>query len=203
MTLPRTLSNPWVRQRAVRLRELLLPRVRSVRFWALVLLGLLLAGALWIAVTGWFARGELNRVREAAAAARAAAARGDLPAATAAADRLALTNHAPEGLTPYVDQRLDEHAYPVRRGDQRLHVSYLATHGALLRAATVDGERVMFTPGQERGHPAYLLDLELPRGATRTVTLRLREPYTEGDLLVLRQPLVRPPQFTSSSQECG
>ncbi|MER7279690.1 DUF4012 domain-containing protein [Dactylosporangium sp. NPDC000244] len=88
MTLPRTLSNPWVRQRAVRLRELLLPRVRSVRFWALVLLGLLLAGALWIAVTGWFARGELNRVRDAAVAARAAAARGDLPAATAAADRL-------------------------------------------------------------------------------------------------------------------
>ncbi|WP_433050343.1 DUF4012 domain-containing protein [Dactylosporangium sp. CS-033363] len=116
---------------------------------------------------------------------------------------IALTNHAPAGLTPYVNQRLDEHAYPIRPGDQRLHLSYLATRGALLRAATIDGRRVMFTPGEERGHPAYLIDVELPRGATRTVTLHLREPYTQGDLHVLRQPLVRPLHFTSSSQECG
>ncbi|WP_433209648.1 DUF4012 domain-containing protein [Dactylosporangium sp. CS-047395] len=116
---------------------------------------------------------------------------------------IALTNHAPTGLTPYVDQRLDEHAYPIRPGDQRLHLSYLATHGALLRAATIDGRRVMFTPGEERGHPAYLIDVELPRGATRTITLHLREPYTRGDLHVLRQPLVRPLRFTSSAQECG
>ncbi|WP_426506898.1 hypothetical protein ACPPVO_52680 [Dactylosporangium sp. McL0621] len=76
MTFARALTNPWVRQRAVRVWDLLRPRVSSVRFWALQLLGLVLAGALWIAVTGWFARGELLQVRDAGTAARTAAARG-------------------------------------------------------------------------------------------------------------------------------
>jgi hypothetical protein len=38
----------------------------------------------------------------------------------------------------------------------------------------------------------YSVDLELPRGTSRTIVLRLTEPAGTGAPIVLRQPLVRP-----------
>jgi hypothetical protein len=47
---------------------------------------------------------------------------------------ITLTNNAPaSGLSPYVTGRIDSHSYPVKRGDNRLEVSYLATQGTLAR----------------------------------------------------------------------
>jgi hypothetical protein len=129
MTFARALTDPRIRRRAVHLGRLLLPQVRSLRFWILVTLGLLLAGALWIAVTGRFAKGE---VREAATA-----------VVNAGADKL----------------------------DYHLGCSVTWRRSGC--------------------------------GATRTITLRPREPYTAGPLHVLRRPLVRPLAFRSSSQECA
>jgi hypothetical protein len=44
--------------------------------------------------------------------------------------------------------------------------------------------------------------VEVPRGATRTVVLRLAEPGTTGPPVVLRQPLVRPLQVELDDARC-
>ena len=104
-----------------------------------------------------------------------------------------LANHAPaSGLSPYVTARHDTHAYPVQPGANRLEVGYFATRGAALTSVSVDGTRASAQIGAERGHPVFTVDLELPRGDTRTIVLRLQEPWVDGPPTVLRQPLVRP-----------
>jgi len=106
---------------------------------------------------------------------------------------ITLTNNAPaSGLAPYVTGRLDTHSYRVRPGDNRLGVSYLATQGALMNGVTVAGRPGTASIGSENGHPVYSVDLELPRGTSRTIELRLTEPAGTGAPIVLRQPLVRP-----------
>lgn len=114
---------------------------------------------------------------------------------------IALTNNAPKGLGPYVATRSDEHPYPIKPGDNRLRVGYLATAGAKLTSVTVDGKAGSVTVGAERGHAVFNVDLELPRGKTRTVVLHLKEPGA-GPPIVLRQPLVRPLTVTIDDAEC-
>ena len=114
-----------------------------------------------------------------------------------------LTNNAPSsGLSPYVMARHDTHSYPVAPGDNRLEVGYLATRGALLRSVSVDGQRAGAQIGAERGHPVFTVDLEMPRGETRTIVLRLEEPDAPGPAKVLRQPLVRPLHVRVDDAEC-
>ena len=88
--------------------------------------------------------------------------------------------------------RIDSHSYPVKRGDNRLEVSYLATQGALMQDITAAGLPGVGRIGAEHGHPLYTIDLELPRGTSRTIVLHLSEPVGKGQPIVLRQPLVRP-----------
>jgi hypothetical protein len=45
--------------------------------------------------------------------------------------------------------------------------------------------------GAERGHPVYTIDVEVPRGASTTIVLKLTEPASSGAPIVLRQPLVQ------------
>jgi hypothetical protein len=117
---------------------------------------------------------------------------------------VALTNNAPaHGLPPVVTERSDTHAYRVRPGDNRLEVSYLATHGAVMNSVTADGKPTTASSGTERGHPVFTVDLELPRGSTRTVVFHLTEPAGSGTPLVLRQPLVRPLQVSLDDARCG
>ncbi|MCW2601914.1 MAG: hypothetical protein JWN61_49, partial [Pseudonocardiales bacterium] len=107
---------------------------------------------------------------------------------------IVLTNNAPtSGLTNYVAGRLDRPAYPVHPGDNVELVSYYATSGASLTAATVDGVAVP-APSilREEGHPLFRFGVELPVGQARIVTLTIEEPNTGEPLTVLRQPLVRP-----------
>jgi hypothetical protein len=117
---------------------------------------------------------------------------------------ITLRNNAPaSGLTPYVTGRLDTHSYRVRPGDNRLGVSYLATQGALMNSVTVAGRPGTASIGAENGHPVYSVDLELPRGTSRTIVLRLTEPAGTGAPVVLRQPLVRPLYVSLKDSICG
>ena len=50
-------------------------------------------------------------------------------------------------------------------------MSYFATQGALLKSVTVAGQPGRGRIGVEHGHPAYTIDVELPRGTSRTVVL--------------------------------
>jgi hypothetical protein len=117
---------------------------------------------------------------------------------------ISLRNDAPaSGLPPYVTNRSDDHTYPVRPGDARDYLSYAQTSGGVLDSATLDGRETTVSAGLERGHPVYSIDLELPRGTTRTVVLHLTEPAGAGAPVVLRQPLVRPWEVSVSDARCG
>ena len=116
---------------------------------------------------------------------------------------ISLTNNAPaSGLTPYVTNRSDIHDYPVRPGDARDFVSYAATEGAGLDYVTLDGKRITISAGAERGHPVYVVDLEIPRGTTHTLVLHLSEPAGKGAPIVLQQPLVHSLATTVSDAKC-
>jgi len=116
-----------------------------------------------------------------------------------------LTNNAPaSGLSPYVTGRSDTHSYPVRPGDTRLAVSYFATQGATMQSITVNGRPGTGRIGTERGHPVYAVDVEIPRGTSRTVVLQLTEPAGSSSApIVLRQPLVRPLTVTLTQAPCA
>lgn len=114
-----------------------------------------------------------------------------------------LTNDAPAaGLSPYVTHRSDRHSYPVRPGDNRLEVGYFATAGGQLTSVTVNGHAATTRSNTARGHPVYTIDLELPRGTTRTIELHLNEPRTPGPVQMLRQPLIHPLQVSVTEPSC-
>jgi hypothetical protein len=113
-----------------------------------------------------------------------------------------LTNHAPKGLNSYVTARSDNPGYAIQPGDNRVSIYYAATQGAVAQTATIDGRPAGITAGAERGHPVFVVGVELPRGATRTVVLHLEEPAAPGELSVLRQPLVRPLAVDVRDQSC-
>ena len=92
--------------------------------------------------------------------------------------------------------------FPQNPGDNRLLVGYLATSGSVLTGVTVDGRPSTASIGAERGHPVFTVDLKLPRGATRTVVLSLREPQDVGSPIVLRQPMVNPLVVTVAAARC-
>jgi hypothetical protein len=116
---------------------------------------------------------------------------------------ITVSNTAPaSGLPPYVTIRLDEPTYKTQPGDQRDDVSYFATAGATLQYATLDGKRVAVSAGQERGHPTFLVDAEIPHGQSRVVVFHLTEPAGTGAPIVLKQPAVNPISVTVTSQRC-
>ena len=115
-----------------------------------------------------------------------------------------LTNSAPaSGLSSYVTGRYDTLTHPVRTGDSRLAVSYFAPQGARMESVTVAGKTGTGRIGAELGHPVYTIDVELPRGTSRSIVLQLTEPAGTGAPIVLRQPLVRPLHVTLKDAVCG
>ncbi len=114
---------------------------------------------------------------------------------------ITLTNGAPVSLPPYVTVRGDHPPYPTHPGDNRLLVDYFATQGAQLRSLNLDGRAVIVRTSMERHHPVFTVDVELPRGATRTITMVLAEPGT-GAPTVQQQPLVRPVATTVYAKSC-
>ncbi|MFF4208648.1 DUF4012 domain-containing protein [Streptomyces sp. NPDC001796] len=119
---------------------------------------------------------------------------------------VSLTNRAPtSGLPDYVTLREDKPPYRTHPGDNRLLVSYYAGTGAAFDGATLDGRPAQLSPGVERGHPVFTLDVELPANSRRTLVLHLLEPHATGTPTLLQQPLVTPLRATvkPAGEACG
>jgi hypothetical protein len=115
-----------------------------------------------------------------------------------------LTNSAPaSGLSSYVTSRVDKTPYKVNPGDQRDDVSYFATEGAKLNFATLDGVNASVRTDSEQGHPTFLVDVEIPRGKSRTVQFDLTEPSSDEVPIQFRQPGVEPFRQTVTEDRCS
>jgi hypothetical protein len=117
---------------------------------------------------------------------------------------ITLHNDVPAGSLPaYVTLREDHPPYPTQPGDNKLLVSYYATGGSRIDSVTVDGISTIVAPGTERGLTVFTLPVELKRGSTRTIVVRLHEPTRAGAVQILRQPAVNPIDVTVSEPSCG
>jgi hypothetical protein len=107
--------------------------------------------------------------------------------------RVQLRNAVPqEPLPDYVVWRHDlPHGTAFVRGSTKLNLALYATAGAVLRGVEVDGVPVAAHVGSERGHPVFVLPLELPPRQDRLVVVHLDEPAVAGTPQVQEQPLVR------------
>lgn len=119
-----------------------------------------------------------------------------------------LTNTAPgSGLPAVVTGRLDQLGQPadsaIHPGDNRSLLDYYATAGATLTSVKIDGKQATATVIEDRGHPVFRFDVELPHGASRTIVLHLAEPAGTGPLEVWRQPGVVPVKIDGVAQQCG
>ena len=117
-----------------------------------------------------------------------------------------LTNNAPKGLPPYVVLQLDTTGYVGKppRGANSEYVEVLATRGAELLGATLDGKELLVTAAHAQGHAVFAFNVTLLPGQTRTIVLKLTEPTTQGTPELMRpQPLVRPMSQQSSAIACG
>ena len=105
-----------------------------------------------------------------------------------------LTNTAPKsGLSDYVAGRADQPVVPVKKGTNRLLVSYYATKDAGFTSATLDGKPTLLAVDSERGRPVFTSTLEIGPGQTRVLELVVDEPsQAKGPVTTLVQPLVRP-----------
>ena len=116
---------------------------------------------------------------------------------------LTLTNTAPtSGLPSYVTSREDRARATAKPGGNRLLVSYYATPGTQVKAVTLDGAPTPFAPTTEKGLVVFTLDVELPIGKARTLSVRLQESAASGSLVLLRQPLVRPMTVDVGANHC-
>lgn len=129
-------------------------------------------------------------------------ARSSCAAGASATATLKLTNAAPSGLPPYVTFRADTAARRGTPGDNRLLVTYYASAGARIRSVSLDGRTQAFTTAPENGLPTVTVDVELPRGTTRTLRVEITEPAATGPISVIKQPLVRPATFDVRTPSC-
>lgn len=116
---------------------------------------------------------------------------------------ITITNNAPTGLPAYVLGQTGKNGYPQNPGDDRVLVGYYATQGSALTKVTLNGAASSTAIGSELGHPVFTTNLELPRGATRTIALELTEPAGSGTPVVMPQPMVRPMTVAIRDQNCG
>jgi hypothetical protein len=113
-----------------------------------------------------------------------------------------LTNRPPANLPPYVTLRADDPSSRTNPGDNLLLVTYYGTASARILDVQVDGHPVTVATGREKGLIAATLQLEMPAGASRTITIRLLEPASTTAVQVLRQPLVRPLEVELRGPTC-
>ncbi|WP_193046463.1 DUF4012 domain-containing protein [Mycolicibacterium baixiangningiae] len=118
-----------------------------------------------------------------------------------------LSNEAPTtGLPDYVatapgirpDIPLD-----VPRGAMVTSVRLLATTGATLISALVDGQQVPVFSGTERGHPTFEVQLGIPPGQSGVLSFRLSEPTSAGTARVPVQPLIDTVKPKISVPQCS
>ncbi len=118
-----------------------------------------------------------------------------------------LANEAPKtGLPDYVatapgirqDIPLD-----VPKGAMVTSVRLLATTGATLVSALVDGQQVPVFSGTERGHPSFEVQLGIPPGQSGELSFRLSEPTSAGAARVPVQPLIDTVKPKISVPQCA
>ncbi|MHA3702230.1 DUF4012 domain-containing protein [Jatrophihabitans sp. YIM 134969] len=117
-----------------------------------------------------------------------------------------LTNNAPtSGLPPYVTDRIGAINQPTDLvvGQNRTVVNWVATKGALLTGATLDGRTSGAGLFDEEGHPSFQMILEIKPGQTRTWVLTLQEPAGDQPMTVVRQPGVLPLQVDVDARVCA
>lgn len=101
-----------------------------------------------------------------------------------------LRNDVPSAPQPrFVTGRKDQNPGP--QGSTSVLVSLYAPQGAALRSATVNGTPTRVFAGRERGHPVFVLRVELLRASPLTVALQLTEPASDRAPVVPVQSLVR------------
>jgi hypothetical protein len=115
-----------------------------------------------------------------------------------------LTNTAPKsGLSDYVAGRADQPVVPVKKGTNRLLVSYYATKGAGFTRATLDGKPALLASETERGRPVFTSTIDIGPGQTRVLRLTIEEPpHARGPVTTLVQPLVRPQKTVVNAAGC-
>ena len=69
-------------------------------------------------------------------------------------------------------------------------VKLIATKGAQLGGALVNGKRVPVMQRIERGHPSYEVQIAVPAGKSADIAFRLSEPTVPGEARVPIQPLI-------------
>jgi hypothetical protein len=115
-----------------------------------------------------------------------------------------LTNDAPaDGLPEYVAASPNLPTLDVPRGTNLTEVSLLATKGAVLTNATVDGVPLMAVESTERGHPVFVAQLAMEPGRTTELRFEITEPTSTGKARVPVQPLVDTVVPVVSVPECS
>ena len=118
---------------------------------------------------------------------------------------LNLKNGAPKkGLPGYVTPRLD--SLPGQHhtvGSNRELVSIYAPVGATFTEFTLDGDLINATEGVDRGHPVWVLDIELEPGETKKLVAKWVEPVTDtnGREVQTQPVLIAPVAFNSVDTE--
>ena len=114
-----------------------------------------------------------------------------------------LTNDAPPGLPPYAGRRQDsESGDGSADGSDRLLVTVRPTAGSTLGTVTLDGRAAGAGQYSEQGRPAYVADVEIQPGASRTLVFHLAEPTVAGTPMLVPQPLVKPEVGQMSVPTC-
>ncbi len=103
-----------------------------------------------------------------------------------------LTNTAPTGLPTYMSGRAD-HPHDATYAQARIGLSLYAGKGARFGPVVVDGTPALTRFDVDHGLTLATTILELRRGATITITTRVR--MREGELNYRQQPLVRPDEL--------
>jgi len=105
-----------------------------------------------------------------------------------------LSNEVPdaETLPDYVAGRMGffpELGGNIPKGTMISSVRLLATQGAQLGGALVNGKRVPVMQRTERGHPSFEVQVAIPAGKSADIAFRLSEPTAPGHARVPFQPL--------------
>jgi hypothetical protein len=112
-----------------------------------------------------------------------------------------LTNNLPLGDYPrYVAGTFNSR--PVPHGTNVAIVSLLATRGAQLTKATIDGKQTFTVNGTELGHPVFNVPTIIPQGKTVVLRYELTEPTVAGAARSPIQPLVDIPKMTLNVPTC-
>jgi hypothetical protein len=75
-------------------------------------------------------------------------------------------------------------------GTMLTSVRLVATKGAVLKSAIVNGQRVPVIRGTELGHPTFEIQVAIPPGKSGELAIHLTEPVTAGEPKAPIQPLV-------------